>query len=571
MCGSAVSPHIKFDLDGRRDSQFFSGHRLRKSKSLQNLVKSEVVIGKYRLHPAREMLPSRSLGSPVVLSIIILSAEVPGEQGRAATLRRRISSVEDLLLLASRKEESKPAMTTPVSQQIGEDHPPAELARAINLGESCISFGEKLTLKSPNEPCVDPGCNGACGGRPVLDISALSTAPASTTAPVAETTSDTAKAAAVARQPSPPLTEPVSDKASAFESAFFTASQTRSPNAGPILPPSPTKPASSLIDSLKTHPSVLGLSNGSSPPYSADGTSMRASLDFPKALLDLEGRRNSCDLGHVAPSSGHLGQGSAAVELFYRLNHARQTVDYVKRQAAQFAPLNCATMDVWEALDLLNTLREYESALLGTGLCDPDMPLLDHAFQTAEACRIAFPEHEWMPIVGLIHGLGKLLAHGSFGGEPQWAVCGESFPVGCRFHPSVVHSRYFQANPDRRRRAYATATGVYQQGCGLSSVCMSWSGAEYLYMVLARNRTLLPPEALFLIRYQKFAAVLRPGQPYGELLSKFDRTMLPMLEKFREIALYKRADVPGRLEGDALKQHYDELLAKYIPQGKLRW
>ena len=120
-----------------------------------------------------------------------------------------------------------------------------------------------------------------------------------------------------------------------------------------------------------------------------------------------------------------------------------------------------------------------------------------------------------MPIVGLIHGLGKLLAHGSFGGEPQWAVCGESFPVGCRFHPSVVHSQYFQANPDRRRRAYATATGVYQPGCGLSSVCMSWSGAEYLYMVLARNRTALPAEALFLIRYQKFAAVLRSGQPYG--------------------------------------------------------
>jgi len=498
---------------------------------------------------------------------------VPSEQGRAATLRRRISSVEDLFLLGSRAEESKPAMITPVSQQTSEDHPPAGLARTISLGESCISFGEKLTLKSPDEPCVDPGCNGACGGRPILDIAEPSTAPACTVALVSNTTNDTAKAVAIARQHSPPSSEPVVDKSSAFESAFFSHSQTRSPtSAGPIFPPSPTKPAaSSLIDSLKTHPSALGPSNGSSPGALGDGTYMVAPLDFPKASLDSESRRNSCDLGHVAPSSGHLGQGSAAVELFYRLNHARQTVDYVKRQAAQFAPLNCATMDVWEALDLLNTLREYESALLGTGLCDPDMPLLDHAFQTAEACRIAFPEHEWMPIVGLIHGLGKLLAHGTFGGEPQWAVCGESFPVGCRFHPSVVHSQYFQANPDRRRRAYASATGVYQQGCGLSSICMSWSGAEYLYMVVAKNRTLLPPEALFLIRYQKFAAVLRPGQPYGELLSQFDRNMLPMLEKFREIALYKRADVPGRLEGDELRQHYDELLLKYIPQGKLRW
>ena len=490
---------------------------------------------------------------------------MPREQARAATLRRRISSVEDLILLASRSQESKPAMTTPVSHQTAEAHPPAELARTTSLGESCISFGEKLTLKSPDEPCVDPACNGVCGGRPTIDIGGLTS-----TAPVIAITTSTEAAAVVAA----PVAKPVSNTASAFESAFFSASQQqRSPTTTPLLPPSPAKPTGSLVDSvsLKTHPSVMGPGYGSSSPPS-DATLRGSSVDMPRGTsIDLDGRRNSCDLGHVAPSSGHLGQGSAAVELFYRLNHARQTVDYVKRQAAQFAPLNCATMDVWEALDLLNTLREYESALLGSGVCDPDMPLLDHAFQTAEACRLAFPEHEWMPIVGLIHGLGKLLAHGSFGGEPQWAVCGESFPVGCRFHPSVVHSQYFQANPDRRRRAYATATGVYQPGCGLSSVCMSWSGAEYLYMVLARNRTALPAEALFLIRYQKFAAVLRSGQPYGELLSQSDRAMLPMLEKFRDLATYKRKEVPGRLEGDALKENYNGLLAKYIPQGKLRW
>ena len=259
------------------------------------------------------------------------------------------------------------------------------------------------------------------------------------------------------------------------------------------------------------------------------------------------------------------------MELFYRLNHARQTVDYVRRQAAQYAPLTRATMDVWEALDLLNSLREYESALVGGETCDADMPLLDHALQTAEACRLEFPEHEWMAVVGLVHGLGKILAHANFGAEPQWAVCGESFPVGCRFHPAVVHSQYFQANPDRRKRAYASSTGVYQAGCGLSQVCMSWSGAEYLYMVLARNRAVLPPEALFLVRYQKFAAVLRSGQPYGELLSSFDRNMLPMLTRFREIAEYRRVELPGRLEGEALRQHYDVLLEKYIPQRKMRW
>ena len=100
---------------------------------------------------------------------------------------------------------------------------------------------------------------------------------------------------------------------------------------------------------------------------------------------------------------------------------------------------------------------------------------------------------------------------------------------------------------------------------------MSWSGAEYLYMVLARNRTLLPPEALFLIRYQKFYSLMRPGQPYGELLSPFDRSMLPILAQFQKVIEYRRIDVPGRLEGQAFQDYYDFLLDKYIPQGNLRW
>jgi inositol oxygenase len=53
-------------------------------------------------------------------------------------------------------------------------------------------------------------------------------------------------------------------------------------------------------------------------------------------------------------------------------------------------------------------LRDYEVALLGS---DPGIPLLEHAKQTAELCRLRFPDKDWMHLVGLIHGLGKLLAH----------------------------------------------------------------------------------------------------------------------------------------------------------------
>jgi hypothetical protein len=54
-----------------------------------------------------------------------------------------------------------------------------------------------------------------------------------------------------------------------------------------------------------------------------------------------------------------------------------------------------------------------------------------------------------MALVGLLHGFGKLLAHPLWGSQPQWAVAGESYPVGCKFAPQVGASEFFSANPDR--------------------------------------------------------------------------------------------------------------------------
>lgn len=126
--------------------------------------------------------------------------------------------------------------------------------------------------------------------------------------------------------------------------------------------------------------------------------------------IDPMSRGPSLDLEEIS-SGHHLAENHAAQELLYRLNHARQTVDFVQRQAARFSKLQQGEMDIWTALEHLSSLREYEAALIGDEECDPDMPLVEHALQTAELCRQAFPEDDWMALVGLIHGLGKLLAH----------------------------------------------------------------------------------------------------------------------------------------------------------------
>lgn len=128
-------------------------------------------------------------------------------------------------------------------------------------------------------------------------------------------------------------------------------------------------------------------------------------------------------------------------------------------QAITFRAMKYGEMGVWDALTLLNELREYEAALfasispaasfgpgelaslpqtassvvgsvqheallaglrhqLATGPLSPEMPLLEHALQSAELCYLLhYPEYDFMPLLGLIAGLGKLLAHPRYGPE----------------------------------------------------------------------------------------------------------------------------------------------------------
>lgn len=67
---------------------------------------------------------------------------------------------------------------------------------------------------------------------------------------------------------------------------------------------------------------------------------------------------------------------------------------------------------------------------------DVDIPNIVHAFQTAEKIREDYPNLDWFHLTGLIHDLGKVLA---FFDEPQWAVVGDTFVVGCEWSPNIVY------------------------------------------------------------------------------------------------------------------------------------
>lgn len=67
---------------------------------------------------------------------------------------------------------------------------------------------------------------------------------------------------------------------------------------------------------------------------------------------------------------------------------------------------------------------------------DIDLPNIVHAFQAAETAREEFPDDDWLHFTALIHDLGKVMA---FYGEPQWAVVGDTFPVGCLWSDNIVY------------------------------------------------------------------------------------------------------------------------------------
>jgi inositol oxygenase len=205
-------------------------------------------------------------------------------------------------------------------------------------------------------------------------------------------------------------------------------------------------------------------------------------------------------------------------------------------------------MSVFDALDFLNTLVDDS---------DPDIELdqLQHLLQTSEAIR-ADGHEDWFVLTGLVHDLGKVLC---LFGEPQWAVVGDTFPVGCRFDERIIYHEFFAENPDASDSRYNTRPGVYREHCGLRNVLMSWGHDEYLYHVFKDH---LPEPALYMIRFHSFYAWHREGA-YDWLCDDHDRAMLRHVQAFNPYDLYSKSPQPPNWT--ELRPYYAELIEKYLP------
>lgn len=238
----------------------------------------------------------------------------------------------------------------------------------------------------------------------------------------------------------------------------------------------------------------------------------------------------------------------ATVREFYRQNHRHQTYDFVLAKKREYLPFQRRRMGILEALEYLNTLVDDS---------DPDIELsqLQHLLQTSEAIRAA-GHPDWFVLAGLVHDMGKVLC---LFGEPQWAVVGDTFPVGCAFSERIVYSEFFSENLDAAAPRFNTRLGVYEEGCGLRNVEISWGHDEYMYQ---RMKGFLPEPALYMIRFHSLYAWHREGQ-YDYLCDDHDRQMLPWVQAFNPFDLYTKSPVPPKW--DQLQPYYERLINKYLP------
>ena len=237
-----------------------------------------------------------------------------------------------------------------------------------------------------------------------------------------------------------------------------------------------------------------------------------------------------------------------SVREFYRLNHTFQSYDFVQEKKANYLKFDKKEMPVWDAFQFLNQLVDDSDP-------DTDLDQFQHLLQTSEAIR-RDGHPDWMVMVGLLHDMGKVLC---LFGEPQWAVVGDTFPVGCAFSDKIVYPEFFKHSPDFNDERYNTKYGVYTQNCGLNNVHLSWGHDEYIYQM---TKDYLPEPGLYMLRYHSFYSQHRE-HAYDHLMSVHDHEMFKWVDLFNPYDLYSKNPTPPDL--NHLKPYYEALLKKYLP------
>ena len=221
------------------------------------------------------------------------------------------------------------------------------------------------------------------------------------------------------------------------------------------------------------------------------------------------------------------------IENTYKNMLEKQTVRFAKQCDKKYKSPPYIKQSIWDVISSLEKIHDESDP-------DNDLPQIVHAYQTAELIKTLylnddgtlkhvpikdlFSEEEWdkmytgfktsyttlqdyynikdwswFPLVGFIHDLGKIMLTEEFGELPQWAVVGDTFPLGSKL---AINFPFYDKRYHRKNTGLSC--NIYKDHCGFDKVFFSWGHDEYLASVLERNKTRLPKEAIYIIRYHSF-------------------------------------------------------------------
>jgi len=257
----------------------------------------------------------------------------------------------------------------------------------------------------------------------------------------------------------------------------------------------------------------------------------------------------------------------AEVSRTYNTMHTKQTLEFVREQHAKWLKFDKGEFTIMEVIEMLDDLIDDSDP-------DNDLPNSIHDFQTAERIQEQWPgeEYDWFHLVGLLHDLGKVMALPKLAGDcilEQWAVVGDTFCVGCApAMDAIVFSESFKDNPDYNHPVYGTQNGIYEPGCGISNLVMSWGHDEYMFQMLKANGCTIPQAGLDMIRFHSFYP-WHDKRAYTHLEAKEDAETMKWVKEFNKFDLYSKGDAIPNV--DEVKPYYQALLKKYNLDGKLKW
>ena len=291
------------------------------------------------------------------------------------------------------------------------------------------------------------------------------------------------------------------------------------------------------------------------------------------------------------------------VERTYRDMIVNQTLDYVISMKKKYSSFPNKKINIWDTINNLNSIIDESDP-------DSDLPQIIHAYQTAESLnkkyltsknnlrdlpiyelfnkdewdnlpnniKINYEQNinsfyhnihdwDWLPLIGFIHDLGKVLLLEDFNKLPQWSVVGDTFPLGQKLDSSYVFydKNYHLENKD-------LLENTLKPNIGFENIYMSWGHDEYLANILEKNSTNFPPEAIYIIRFHSFYSWHSPRngiRGYTQIANEKDWYMLPLLKLFQKSDLYsKTTNVP---DTNTIKNKYDLLINKYFNDSNILW